>query len=204
MEALALIQETMTRLLDKETSEDKEILDKIIVEGNEEELEQSISSVLDLVERTKAEKKDNAEKLEILSKRHEEETVLLLKKQSREAGKISEQHQREIAHLKSCQIKERHVIEENDKDIRDKLKNIKTQLDQLTSPTTSTLPCPECPICLEYMRPPMKIVQCNNGHLICQTCSEMERIETCPTCREHFTGRATAMEQHLRILFRME
>ena len=159
MEAIALIQETIAGIVNREASEKKEIFDKIIVERNEEELEQSIASVLDLVEKTKAERKENAAKLEILTKRHKEETVLLLRKQSREAGKISEQHNREIAHLESCQVKERNMIEENDKDICDKLKNIKTQLDLLTSPTTSALPCPECPICLEYMRPPMKIVQ---------------------------------------------
>merc|ERR1712240_208221 len=145
----------------------------------EEDLEQSIASILELVEKSKSERKDNAAMLGILASRHKEETSLLLRKQSREAGKISEQHQREIEHLQSCQLNERKMIEEKDKDICEKLKNIKTQLDMLTSSTVPDLPCPECPICLEYMRPPMKIIQCNNGHLACESCSEMERIETC-------------------------
>ena len=110
---------------------------------------------------------------------------------------------KEITHLRSCQEREKKEIEDNSKDIHEKLKNIKTHLDLLTSSSTPDLPCPECPICLEYMRPPMKIVQCHNGHLVCEGCSKMKEIETCPTCREEFTGRATAMEQHLRILFKI-
>lgn len=37
----------------------------------------------------------------------------------------------------------------------------------------------ECPICFDYAVPP--IYQCQNGHLVCQTCSN--KITHCPTCR---------------------
>lgn len=37
----------------------------------------------------------------------------------------------------------------------------------------------ECPICFDYAVPP--IYQCQNGHLVCQSCSS--RITHCPTCR---------------------
>lgn len=37
----------------------------------------------------------------------------------------------------------------------------------------------ECPICFDYAVPP--IYQCQNGHLVCQGCSQ--KITHCPTCR---------------------
>jgi hypothetical protein len=37
----------------------------------------------------------------------------------------------------------------------------------------------ECPVCMEYMVPPIKL--CTNGHNICSKCSE--RVAYCPTCR---------------------
>lgn len=37
----------------------------------------------------------------------------------------------------------------------------------------------ECPVCFDYVLPP--ILQCQNGHLVCQACRQM--ITTCPTCR---------------------
>lgn len=37
----------------------------------------------------------------------------------------------------------------------------------------------ECPICFDFAVPP--IYQCQNGHLVCQTCST--KITHCPTCR---------------------
>jgi len=40
----------------------------------------------------------------------------------------------------------------------------------------------ECPVCLEYMRPP--IMLCANGHKICDICKQ--KVSNCPTCREDF------------------
>ena len=65
----------------------------------------------------------------------------------------------------------------------------------------SFLPCPECPVCLEMLMPPIRIIQCSNGHLVCEVCQSRPQLSCCPTCREEFTGRATAMEQHLASLF---
>jgi E3 ubiquitin-protein ligase SIAH1 len=38
----------------------------------------------------------------------------------------------------------------------------------------------ECPVCKEYMPPPIMI--CGNGHNICSSCKE--KLRKCPTCRE--------------------
>merc|ERR1712098_424908 len=54
------------------------------------------------------------------------------------------------------------------------------------------LPIPECPVCLEQMMPPTRIMQCPSGHLVYQTCESQPELRKCPTCRQDFTGRATA------------
>ena len=38
----------------------------------------------------------------------------------------------------------------------------------------------ECPVCMEYMRPPITL--CVNGHNICNICKQ--RLSHCPTCRQ--------------------
>jgi len=63
------------------------------------------------------------------------------------------------------------------------------------------LPCPECPICFEDMKPPMRIVQCKSGHLICLQCGDRPEVLSCPTCKKEFTGRAIGMENYLRAIF---
>ena len=64
--------------------------------------------------------------------------------------------------------------------------------------------CPECPVCYEALRPPRRILQCVSGHLTCVDCArKVERFD-CPTCKQDFSGRATAMEQFLRTLFNKE
>ncbi|PNF30032.1 hypothetical protein B7P43_G05837 [Cryptotermes secundus] len=40
----------------------------------------------------------------------------------------------------------------------------------------------ECPVCLDYMKPPILVV-CTNGHTVCSKCAE-QLGEECPTCRE--------------------
>eukprot|EP00092_Neocalanus_flemingeri_P053179 GFUD01062417.1.p1 GENE.GFUD01062417.1~~GFUD01062417.1.p1 ORF type:complete len:250 (+),score=51.75 GFUD01062417.1:124-873(+) len=62
------------------------------------------------------------------------------------------------------------------------------------------LPCPECPICSEQMKPPSRIIQCSSGHLICMKCKEKPQVVICPTCKQEFTGRATGMEKYLKTI----
>merc|ERR1712220_10837 len=39
----------------------------------------------------------------------------------------------------------------------------------------------ECPICLEMMRPPTRIWQCPQSHLVCETCRDRLENHICPT-----------------------
>ncbi|CAG5035806.1 unnamed protein product [Parnassius apollo] len=49
----------------------------------------------------------------------------------------------------------------------------------------------ECPVCLEWMEPPMS--QCRRGHLVCGRCRS--RLSACPVCRTAFSSvRNRAME----------
>jgi hypothetical protein len=55
----------------------------------------------------------------------------------------------------------------------------------------------ECPVCLAYMVPPIKL--CTNGHNICSRCRES--VQCCPTCRAKFSEtRNVALENIARKL----
>ena len=54
---------------------------------------------------------------------------------------------------------------------------------------------PECYVCLEAMKPPLEILNCTNGHLICSMCYPMLHVKVCGQCNSNITGKATAMEQ---------
>ncbi len=46
----------------------------------------------------------------------------------------------------------------------------------------------ECSVCLDDMKPPVKIFQCKNGHVMCESCKNHPEVLTCPTCRIPLTG----------------
>ena len=66
----------------------------------------------------------------------------------------------------------------------------------------------ECPVCLQEMKPPVYIYECNSGHLVCDACCGQlvtgAFFETgrCLTCREqNIKGRNLAMERLARTLY---
>jgi len=55
----------------------------------------------------------------------------------------------------------------------------------------------ECPVCMEYMVPPIKL--CTNGHNVCSKCED--RVICCPTCRAEFSEtRSVALDNIARRL----
>ena len=53
----------------------------------------------------------------------------------------------------------------------------------------------ECPVCMEYIVPP--ILLCTKGHNICSKCKES--VQCCPTCRTNFSEiRSVALENIVR------
>jgi hypothetical protein len=67
------------------------------------------------------------------------------------------------------------------------------------SDTRETL---ECPVCMELMKPPMRIWMCPSSHIICEPCKLKLEGTLCPICRtEKRTLRAFIVEQIARTLF---
>ena len=63
------------------------------------------------------------------------------------------------------------------------------------------LECPVCFVDMADMKPPIRIWQCAQGHLVCETCKSNPNIRFCPTCRQDLVGRATAVEKIALSMF---
>ena len=61
-----------------------------------------------------------------------------------------------------------------------------------------------CPVCLELLKPPLRIFQCPEGHILCENCKENPAIVHCPQCRiplERNCSRNRALEEVARNFF---
>jgi E3 ubiquitin-protein ligase SIAH1 len=54
----------------------------------------------------------------------------------------------------------------------------------------------ECPVCMEYMTPP--ITMCKSGHNICNSCRP--KLRECPTCRQSFLNVRNKALENLSVL----
>ena len=58
---------------------------------------------------------------------------------------------------------------------------------------------PECPICMQDMTPPTRIIMCQMGHKLCESCWMKPGLVNCPGhCGTPFIGRDLGMEAFLR------
>jgi len=69
----------------------------------------------------------------------------------------------------------------------------------------------ECPVCMEVAKSPMRLKQCGQGHIICDTCHDRTReealsdragnpsVDLCHTCRQVITGRPAELERVLGL-----
>ena len=110
-------------------------------------------------------------------------------------------HEYQLDILQRQQVEEKLEAEREKVGTRQELEQLRSSLDHLLDATPAPPPCPTCPVCFESLKPPVRILQCINGHLVCERCRAQPQVEVCPTCRKYIVGRATAMEQHLRALF---
>lgn len=63
-----------------------------------------------------------------------------------------------------------------------------------------------CPVCLVLLKPPMRIFQCPEGHILCEECKENPSMVHCPQCRcplEGVCSRNRALEEVARSFFPM-
>merc|ERR1712086_862562 len=119
---------------------------------------------------------------------------------------LVESHKRKVE-----SIVDKHTVENNKHNkLRDETEERKEslhiQLQALLSPPgqpanpppppPSSL-IPSCPVCLESMRPPLRIFTCGNGHLVCSGCRPKVIMDKC-YCQAVYMGWATAMEQMVR------
>jgi len=57
----------------------------------------------------------------------------------------------------------------------------------------------ECPVCLDRVKPPMRLLQCDQGHVVCTLCYTQMVQKNCPTCRGRITGKPTVLENILGL-----
>ena len=110
--------------------------------------------------------------------RLEDEENELQKSQESRIIAMFVKHEAEMKELKQTQkVEAQDCLAEDSalKNFREKKKDLSRHLAKLTS-KPEVVPCPECPVCYESMKPPARILQCVNGHLTCVECAKrMER-----------------------------
>ena len=198
--------------LDDDSDEDEDV----VVDAEGETVKESIQTILHLVERVRSdiltkmldydEKKASLDEIKL---NHDKEIEKLAEKQLKERHVLDTKQKKQMEDQRKKQAAERTKAEQEKVITKQELEELKKNLDHLLlTPENSSKekqpPCPNCPVCFDSLKPPVRILQCINGHLVCEKCRMQPQVEVCPTCRETFTGRATAMEQHLRALFHAE
>ena len=76
-------------------------------------------------------------------------------------------------------------------------RDLTEEIGKVKTPATDFIP--ECLVCLESLET-LKIVQCMQGHKICEPCSEKEEVVACPTCKLAFLGRDLGMEASVQFM----
>ena len=72
-----------------------------------------------------------------------------------------------------------------------------SEIKKVKAPATDFIP--ECLVCLESLET-LKIVQCVQGHKICEPCSEKEEVVACPNYKLAFLGRDMGMEASVQYM----
>jgi len=94
------------------------------------------------------------------------------------------------------------VMKEN-QDLRSMVSKLTLSVEQLTEIVLDQkddalkIEWPECPICKERIKKPMRLKQCGQGHIVCEACLRQETH--CYTCQDLISGRPTALEHILSL-----
>ena len=93
----------------------------------------------------------------------------------------------------------------------DNLRTLVQTMQMSNHQTDGHIPTPECPVCLEIVRRPMRLMQCGVGHIICDGCYTKSREEArgreegvrdmgrCHSCQGEYTGRPAVLERMLGL-----
>jgi hypothetical protein len=107
-------------------------------------------------------------------------------------------HQRKLNTVLNKHVEEKNLYENYCTEKKSQKQILEAEVQQRLQDAQPAPPAsliPECPICMESMKPPMRIFNCSNGHWICSICRL--KCHKCH-CEALYVGRATAMEQMVR------
>ena len=149
------------------------------LKGDQEELVQD--TIVENQEKEKKMAKENRKRLEKVKKENRERMKQLKKENEDSLAALQDLNQEQLTALT-----EKHAEEK--------------AREKETTPTRNCPEVPECPICFDEMVPPVRIFQCRDGHLVCETCKAGLEPCICPECRQEVTGRAIGVEKLLRSL----
>ena len=74
----------------------------------------------------------------------------------------------------------------------------------ITKPPPTSPKIPECYVCFEEMKPPLRIKSCTEGHALCEQCLERMKPKRCGQCKSVSFGRATTLEQFIKNILDIE
>jgi len=103
-------------------------------------------------------------------------------------------------------------------ELKNMIRELSISVRHPAQPPATSSPHLECPVCLEVVRRPMRLKQCGQGHIICDSCHDKAEAEAnaqweaevqdrvgnpdldlCHTCRGVITGRPSQLERILGL-----
>jgi len=124
-----------------------------------------------------------------------------LKKHEEEACALNEKLQME------WQVEQQNLTrsQERKQQLQAELRNRLTPLLSTpnVTPVSSNL-IPECYVCFEECRPPLKLMTCGSGHILCEPCFVVMMRQNCGKCESSIRGRATDTEELIRKISGLE
>jgi len=104
---------------------------------------------------------------------------------------------------KSCGSEMNQELVKEVENLKSMVSKLSSSVEQLTEivldqkSDTLRIEWPECPICQERIKKPMRLKQCGKGHIVCEGCLKNET--NCYTCKDVISGRPTALEHILSL-----
>ena len=135
---------------------------------------------------------EKKEAVDSMKRKHEKEREGLVSRQLRECEAMETRHQYQLRVLQKQQAEERARAERERLGTKRELEELRDSLaSQLLEPAPAPAPdppCPACPVCFESLKPPVRILQCINGHLVCERCRAQPQIEVSQRLQCYITG----------------
>jgi len=103
--------------------------------------------------------------------------------------------------LMSFVSEKNQILMKENEDLRSMVSKLTLSVEQLTEIVLDQkgdslrIEWPECPICNERIKKPMRLKQCGQGHIVCDACLNTNIY--CYTCHDIISGRPTELEHIL-------